>query len=244
MERPNLSPLDLKLFHSLEREIFCRLVARLGQDQDKMMVVIALWLWFESIGHYDFIGHVAANSNEVVLGFLEEAQACIDRLLGVQDPNRGEELPLTNSLVTEPMMLRFFEYHRIVAVDGVCYFLQNVCKIIFDDITVERVAQDADHPDNRRVLESGNPGRSGVGTSKQGVIPRGAPTAMSVTADLMGGPVAGAMPPQPPRSMLNPLARPWSPATDPSPEDQRSMFITFSRGHPISREDILDFFTG
>ncbi|XP_038971344.1 uncharacterized protein LOC120104398 [Phoenix dactylifera] len=245
MERPNLSPLDLKLFHSLERAFFRRLVGRLGQNQDRMMAVIALWLWFESIGHHDFIRNVAAYPNEVVLGFVEEADACLERLLGDQDPYRGEELPLTNSLIAEPMMLRFFEYHRIVAVNGVRYFLQNVCEIIFDDTLTERVAQDADR---LGVLESRRRIRPhGEGTSKQGAILGAAtsvgvlraapPPAMNVTADLKGGLV-------PPRSMLNPLAKPWSPATDPSPEDQRSMFITFSRGHPISKEDILEFFTG
>ncbi|KAG1354423.1 hypothetical protein COCNU_07G005350 [Cocos nucifera] len=257
MERPNLSPLDLKLFHSFERGFFCRLVARLGQNQDMMMAVVALWLWFESIGHHDFIRHVAACSNEVVLAFVEEAEACIDRLIGVPpDPNRGEELPLTNSLIAEPMMLRFFEYHRMVAVNGVRYFLQTVCRVIFDDTLIERVPQDEDHRENRRVLESGlHIGPHGEGTSKQeailgaaasvGALPAAPPPAMTVRADLKGGPVAVAMPPlAPPRSMLNPLAKPWSPATDPSPEDQRSMFITFSRGHPISREDIVEFFTG
>ncbi|OVA18157.1 hypothetical protein BVC80_1835g574 [Macleaya cordata] len=61
-------------------------------------------------------------------------------------------------------------------------------------------------------------------------------------------------------STLNPMAEPWAPPTHnvinssnaqiaeeeeeviPVPEDDRTLFLTFSRGYPITERDVLDFF--
>ncbi|THU55224.1 hypothetical protein C4D60_Mb11t04320 [Musa balbisiana] len=48
--------------------------------------------------------------------------------------------------------------------------------------------------------------------------------------------------PSPLRDMLNPMARPWTPEIVRSSEDQRSLFITFSMGQPISMEEIKHYF--
>ncbi|WOL10204.1 hypothetical protein Cni_G18958 [Canna indica] len=211
------TPLDLILFHKPERDFFARLVLQLSQDSNRMKLVFALWLWFESIGHHGFIGRVAACPlGDLVLAFVREAEACLDRLLGHRDPARGDELPLTASLmVPEEMDLRFFDYHHDQAVSGIRHFFHKVCQIIFDDTLVGRVASGLHQyftPSARDPEE---------GTSR-GVTPPPLPP--------------------PPRFMLNPMARPWSPEISQTPEDQRSMFITFSRGHPIPREDIMEFF--
>nr|XP_029120153.1 uncharacterized protein LOC105043873 [Elaeis guineensis] len=192
----NPRPLDLMLFYKMERDFYNRLIRELGQVRESIELVMALWLWFESIGHHDFIRHVAACQDDVVLRFIAEGEACLDHLMGNRDPSRSDELPFTNFLMAEPIDLRFFEYHRDIAFDGVRFFLENVCRIILDDALMERVARDSSHPDHRRVLSSG-----GL---------------------RIGGP--------------------WSPETDHTPEEQRSMFITFSMGYPIAREDIRDFF--
>ncbi|XP_072962545.1 uncharacterized protein [Typha angustifolia] len=201
MDGPHLSALDLMLFHKLERDFFHRLVTELGQNQERMKWVMALWLWFESIGHHEFIRHVSAYQKTAILRFVAEAIACLDCLSGhlkaAVDPQVDERLPFTNSLIAEPMDLRFFDYHRSKAVVGISYFFDNVCRIIFNDVV-----------------------EHGEGTSQ-----------MSAVATL------------PQRSGLNPMAVPWSPARNHSPEDHRSMFITFSRGYPISREDIMEYFT-
>jgi hypothetical protein len=57
---------------------------------------------------------------------------------------------------------------------------------------------------------------------------------------MMGTPCYAPMLP----STLNPMASPWIPMQGQSalPEDYRSLFITFSKGYPVSRDDILEFF--
>ncbi|KAG1354417.1 hypothetical protein COCNU_07G005290 [Cocos nucifera] len=225
----NPRPLDLMLFYKMERDFYNRLIRELDQVRESIDLVVALWLWFESIGHHDFIRHVAAYQNDVVLRFIAEGEACLDHLMGNRDPSRSDELPFTNFLMAEPIDLRFFEYHRDIAFDGVRYFLENVCRIIFDDALMERVARDSSHPDHRRVLSSG--------------LRIGRPSSKPCDEDEVEA-VSDMAPATPPssRSVLNPMARPWSPETDHTPEEQRSMFITFSMGHPIAKEDIRDFF--
>ncbi|KAG0452950.1 hypothetical protein HPP92_025614 [Vanilla planifolia] len=224
------STLDLLLFHRQEREFFHRLVHQLGQKPVTTRWVMALWLWFESIGHHDFIRHVSSSNDRIVEAFLAEADSCLGRLLGTRThaEDEQEELPLTNTLVAEPIGLRFFDYHRDVALKGVTYFVKNVAEIIFDDGIMEKAAQDPNHPATRRVLSSG--------------LHIWQP---NVEQSAWSMPSTSQSPPRPtsrPPSVLNPMARPWSPVTEQSSDDQRSMFITFSRGYPLTREDIKDFF--
>ncbi|THU55225.1 hypothetical protein C4D60_Mb11t04330 [Musa balbisiana] len=227
------------LFHTQERDFYCRLVRQLDQNPERMKQVIALWLWFESIDHYEFIRRVSSyNGDDVILGFVGEAEACLDRLMGQHEQTRGDELPLTSSLMAEKMDLRFFESHRDEAIKGVRHMFDNVCQIIFDDGLVERAAEAANHPDDHRLRPSGlhdisPPTREGSSQGEGGASSAGVAVSLPAQARTV-------LPPG--GSRLNPMARPWSPEINRSPEDLRSMFITFSRGHPISRQDIVEFF--
>ncbi|PKA64149.1 hypothetical protein AXF42_Ash005161 [Apostasia shenzhenica] len=212
------SAVDLLLFHRQERDFFNRLVNRLGQNPVPTQWVMALWLWFESIGHHDFIRHVSSYSDDVVLRFVFEANSCIRRLAGHSSANvhveAPEELPLTNTLVAEPIGLRFFDYHRNLALDGVVYFFKNVAEIIFDDNIMAIAARDPSHPASRASWS-----------------PSASPSQLPPPARA-----------SPSSSYLNPMARPWFPASLHRPDEQRSMFITFSRGYPLTREEIKEFF--
>jgi hypothetical protein len=41
---------------------------------------------------------------------------------------------------------------------------------------------------------------------------------------------------------LNPFAREWSPAIERVPEEERCLFLTFSKGNPITEDQIFNFF--
>lgn len=210
----------------------------MDQNPERMKQVIALWLWFESIDHYEFIRRVSSyNGDDVILGFVGEAEACLDRLMGQHEQTRGDELPLTSSLMAEKMDLRFFESQRDEAIEGVMYFFHNVCQIIFNDVPMERTAENANHPNDHcrhtrglhdirsRTRETRSQEEGGASTSAVAM----SPPQFSIV-------------PSPLRDMLNPMARPWTPEIVRSSEDQRSLFITFSMGQPISMEEIKHYF--
>ncbi|KAH0465928.1 hypothetical protein IEQ34_006031 [Dendrobium chrysotoxum] len=218
------SALDLVLFHRQERDFFNRLVHRLGQPRLAMHWVMSLWLWFESIGHHDFIRHVSSSPDHVVLRFLAEAYACLHRLIfnTSSDQEEDEQLPLTNThLLADPIGLSFFDHHRHAALKGVVYFLKNVSEIIFDDHIMEIATRQVLSSDRLHIWRPSVQQSVGEEPSHQLLQQH------SCTSSAL---------------MLNPIARPWSPETEQWPEEQRSMFITFSRGYPLTRDEIKDFF--
>ncbi|KAL6642684.1 hypothetical protein ACP70R_020865 [Stipagrostis hirtigluma subsp. patula] len=215
-----LSAMELLLFHKLERDLFHRLVHDLGQDPATMRWVIALWLWFESAGHHDFIRRVSALPGPVVTRFVEEAITCLRRLAGkgaaadAGDEGRDGRLPCTNALLAESVDdVGYFDARREEILDGVTSMYKNVCLVVCDAGSAATCV-----PSNMGVA-------------------RAAPPPQMVSSP------GRAAPPVPSWS-LNPMASPWIPVQAQSllPEDYRSLFITFSRGYPISKEDIVEFF--
>lgn len=219
--------LELLLFHRLERDFFHRLVRDLGQDPESMRWVMALWLWLESSGHHDFIRRVSALPGTVVLRFVDEALACLGRLAGKQHSGAGRDghLPCTNALLAEPIDdVGYFDVHREEIMDGVAPLYKNVCRVVFDD-DVAAVDDAAFLPSNVRAALLG-----------------GARAGPPVVAAAASSPRRTA--PSTPPAVLNPMASPWFPVQQqiPLPDDYRSLFMTFSRGYPISKEDITEFF--
>uniref|UniRef100_A0ACD5TIE4 Uncharacterized protein n=1 Tax=Avena sativa TaxID=4498 RepID=A0ACD5TIE4_AVESA len=226
--------LELALFHGLERSLFHRLVRDLGQDAESMRWVLALWLWFESVGHDGFVRRVSALPGPVVLRFVEEALACLARLAGRVLAGAGSLLPCTNALLAKPIDdAGYFDAHRDEVTPGVRSLYKNVCRVAFDDgcladdaVFLPRSATSRIRPVQRAPVVSAFAG------SASGA--RNSTAAASF-------------------SRLNAMAAPWSPVQaayeqqqgvtiNPLPEDFRSLFITFSRGYPISKEDIEEFF--
>ncbi|OEL37251.1 hypothetical protein BAE44_0001731 [Dichanthelium oligosanthes] len=217
----------LVLFHKLESDLFHRLVHDLAQDPATMRWVIALWLWLESAGHHDFIRRVAALPGPVVVRFVEEAIACLRCLAspgqgseaGVGD-NRDRRLSCTNALLTEPIDdVGYFQGHREV-LDGVTHQYRSVCLAVC----------------NVGSSTTCVPAAPPMVSSPVHVAPMAAPLPLNpMAASFPLNPMAASFP-------LNPMAAPWIPVQSPLPDDYRALFITFSKGYPISREDIMEFF--
>ncbi|RWV87958.1 hypothetical protein GW17_00050000 [Ensete ventricosum] len=240
MAGSNVVPVKLMmLFHAEERDFYRRLVRQLGQNPERMKQVLALWLWFESIGHHEFIQRVSSlKGDDVILGFVSEAEACLCRLMGQPERTGGDELLLTSSFMAKKIDLRFFESHRDEAIKGVMHIFQNVCQIIFNDVPVDRAPEDTDHPNGHCRHTSGlhdirKPTRVRSSQEEGG---------SSTSAVGMRRPQSSTVP-SPLHVMLNTMARPWPPEIVWSEEDKRSLFITFSMGQPLlSREEIMQYF--
>ncbi|XP_025792418.1 uncharacterized protein LOC112873624 [Panicum hallii] len=215
------------LFHKLESDLFHRLVHDLAQDPAAMRWVIALWLWFESVGHHDFIRRVAALPGPVVLRFVEEAIACLRCLANPpgqgatasDGDGRDRRLPCTNALLTEHINdVAYFQGRREV-LDGVSHQHRSICLAVCNVGNTTTCM-----PSNT----GGVPATPPMVSSPIRATPRVVPLPLN--------PMATSFP-------LNPMASPWIPIMQsPLPDDYRSLFITFSKGYPISKEDIMEFF--
>ncbi|CAM0956197.1 unnamed protein product [Alopecurus aequalis] len=233
--------LELALFHGSERSLFHRLVRDLAQDAESMRWVMALWLWFESAGHHNFIRRLSALPGPVVVRFVEEALACLARLAGRELAGAGELLPCTNALLAEAIDdVGYFDTNRDEVMPGVRSMYKNVCRVVFDDSCLA---------DDALFLPSSATSRVRNGAS----MPRAVGTPVVAA---FAGSAPGVRQRAAPFSRLNAMAAPWTPVRavyepqpqqqqpiiSPLPEEFRSLFITFSRGYPINREDIEDFF--
>lgn len=55
-------------------------------------------------------------------------------------------------------------------------------------------------------------------------------------------PSAGGSSPKAKSSKLNPDAKEWNPLIERTPEEDRTLFLTFSKGYPLSEDQIIRFF--
>ncbi|KAF8728102.1 hypothetical protein HU200_018681 [Digitaria exilis] len=216
----------LLLFHKLESDLFHRLVHDLAQDPVAMRWVIALWLWLESAGHHNFIRHVAALPGPVVLRLIDEAVACLRCLAnpcqvtiaGVDD-GRDRHLPCMNALMTKPIDDVGYFQGRHEILEGVIHKYRSICLVVCDaGVSTTCI------PSNKGSVPAAS---LMVSSPSRTTLMRVAPSPLNLMAT-----------PFP----LNPMATPWIPVQSPLPDDYRSLFITFSKGYPIRREDIMEFF--
>ncbi|OVA08784.1 hypothetical protein BVC80_4511g1 [Macleaya cordata] len=224
---------DLLRFHIVDRHLFIRLVRFMGKDAALTKMVIALWLLLEELGYKDLIRTIFSKDNSTLDAIFQEATSC----LNCMDPNTGvqptdfNDTPLLYLLLNEPINRRYFYYNRDFLLNGLNHILNSICSVIFDENSLKAVEDPAM---NLSVL-----GAFGEGTSAQGAL-LGSTSSHSSTT----GPVVttdqtlstGASP------SLNPSANPFVVAES-TPKDQRSMFLTFSNGFPLRREEIFQFFT-
>lgn len=234
--------LEMAIFYAQERSFFHRLVRDLGQEKEHMRWVIALWLWLEADGHDNFMRRAAALPGPVVLRFVDEALACLARLAGREIAGAGTLLPCTNALLNKPIdSVTYFDEHRDKIMPGVKLLYKTVCRVVLDDACASDDAvlfPRSSTAAMRRAL--GTPEFAGSTP-----VPQTPTTPRFAELNAIATPRF---------SQLNAMAPPWSPVrgaqqqqhqqmiVDRLPEEFRSLFITFSRGYPIDKDDIKEFF--
>jgi hypothetical protein len=184
----------------------------------------------------------------VVRRFVEEALACLARLAGRKLAGAGELLPCTNALLAERIEnVSYFDARRGEVAPSVRSLYKNICRVVFDDACLADDAVFLPRPvTTNRVGGSGTSAPRAVGTPVVAAFAGTAPVVRNRNTAAVSF------------SQLNAMAAPWCPipiraaayeqpqpqqeAISPIPEEFRSLFITFSRGYPISKEDIEEFF--
>lgn len=211
----------LVLFHKLESDLFHRLVHDLAQDPVPMRWVIAFWLWLESDGHHDFIRRVSALPGPVVLRFVEEAVACLRCLARA---GHGAAAAGTGASGGRERCLPCTNALLTKRIDDVGYFEGH--REVLDGVSYKY----------RSVCLA----VCDVSSSGTTCVPSNTSSRVLAAPPMVGSPVLTA--PTVASFPLNPMASPWIPSQSSPPDDYRSLFVTFSRGYPIGREDILEFF--
>ena len=217
---------ELRLFHNIDRELFCRLIFKQKLGITQSLLVMGLWLWLENTGYPNIITTMMKLSDSMVKSLAKEAATCLN-FLEVENPHIpiGGDLPLTRILVQRDISLMLFIEKRFVAIAGIRSILNNICARIFSDIL-------------RIILRSTN-NTNIASTSRANSRPLVVPG--------FPHPLFGAfnVPPEIEDLDLSD-ERIWTsgrPSNHVTEED-KTMFLTFSRGFPVFEEEVRHLFTG
>lgn len=206
------SLVDLLLFYTVERALFNRMVSTLGKNSQQAKTTIALWLLLEEIGYHDLIRTINYQNNKTIEAFFNEALLCLEYI----QPDKTE--PTVLQLHHTPVFEETMNYSRDFMRKRYMHIMETVCDKIFG----ETGAIEVDESGTRPVVRD----RPFVHGCFAHVLAATRATEVSSEADTEAAR----------ESNLNPEASEFY------PEDVRTMFITFSKGHPLTREEIINFF--
>jgi hypothetical protein len=219
---------EVHLFHQMDRELFCFLIFKLHREVTQSLLVMALWLWLEKIGCHNLIKNISILPGTLVNALVNEAVICL-QILGMDNPiiPIGGGLSLTRIVTQKEISLQMFNLKRYTSITGIKIVLNQICARIFDDIL-------------QIVLKRQNV------IATQGTTSRTHAPNIPLTLPGFPHPLFGTFDLSPRTENIN-LSderiwiekRPCDDATN----DDKSMFLTFSRGFPVSEMEVRCLFT-
>lgn len=214
---------QLHRFHKTDREIFSRLVINFMRDPAESLLVMALWLWLQD-KCFNLMANMLTLPDTIVNALADEAVICLKCLdaktsLNTMSRLAPNGLPFTSRLMEREIPLDMFSQSRYTIISGVKNFLTNICARIFTDI-LQRVL----YPNPQGLLDPNQP----------------------LAVPGFPHPVFGSV------TIINPMFSSdhgiptgglwgWHPYIELSVDD-RTMFLTFSRGFPVSEEEVKELF--
>ncbi|XP_061340996.1 uncharacterized protein LOC133287412 [Gastrolobium bilobum] len=213
---------ELHLFHRMDREVFSCLVIKLTRDPAQSLLVMALWLWLENTGYTNIISKLVGLSDNLINALANEAVTCLKwlELENTCIPNAGC-LPLTTILMQREISLQLLIHKRFTVIAGIKCILNKVCARIFIDIL-------------QNILDSTSTSTSQPSPYRPLLVP-GFPHPLFGTFTV-------------PPLIFDELdlsdMRIWDdkrPSYDVT-DDDKTMFLTFSRGFPVTEEEVRHLF--
>ncbi|XP_019173898.1 PREDICTED: uncharacterized protein LOC109169472 [Ipomoea nil] len=219
---------DLHLFHTIDRRVFSRLLINLARTPAESLLVMALWLWLEDL-HFQtiyIVDKLDDFSDSVVDALANEAVLCLKCLeprssSGAAAAAGEDDMPLTSLVTGRPMSSHRFYPNKFAAISGIKAFLNKVCAVVFADIL-------------QQVMSSGI-----TVSLSQVVTPDSAIPIPGFPHPTFGA--ISVIPRSPDFAIPNGGFWGWSTAAE-APVDDRTMFLTFSRGYPVSEEEVKELF--
>ncbi|KAK8545256.1 hypothetical protein V6N13_066542 [Hibiscus sabdariffa] len=217
-----VSDQEFNMFHSIDRTLYGLLVMDLWRDPVEALQFVALWIWLERVGFRHVVKKILALPRMLINELADEAFMC----LNIIQNDQVSTLALANdvnsmqNLIHEDLCLQFFAKHRLVATRGLARIINEVCMRVLGDIM--------------QVAIKRNATQSLVDHVRQQQVQVQQPGAQPGLHQVMGlgyghGPIDVGLS----------LTR----TNEVVPADDRTMFITFSKGYPVREWEVREFFT-
>jgi hypothetical protein len=220
-----ISTEELYLFHRMDRKIFSILVIQLARNPCQSLLVMALWLWLENFGYPSLISKLVGISLNTINDVAQEAESCLMclELVNFPIPNNGGLL-LTTTILGVEISLQLFKLRRYSIIYGVKNVLNETCARIFDDILLH-------------VLGTTHVSR---------LIPPYPYYRPMINIPKFPHRLFGKFPPTNFEEFDRDLfgQRIWENriSFDDLEDEDKTLFLTFSKGFPVTREEVRYFF--
>ncbi|XP_022957165.1 uncharacterized protein LOC111458632 [Cucurbita moschata] len=252
---------EFNVFHTIDRTLFSRMVFTLGRDPDESVRVMGLWLWLEQNGEeFNLVYKMLSLPDALVDALFDEAVlslACIENDKFPFEPDTSVDIPLIQHVSKTPVSLRFFHENRLRILRGVTKICTDICYRAFKDILYALETQ--------RVLSRASVPVPAIHGGRGSYFPAAPASPLAVPAFGFVN-VRGESSPLPPptaatasqsarvgnrnvisRSEMSDLfgrlkLRSGKEEGEAVPPDERTIFLTFSKGYPISEEEVRDYF--
>ncbi|KAF8021863.1 hypothetical protein BT93_G2107 [Corymbia citriodora subsp. variegata] len=252
-------------FHRIDRMVYSRLVVNLNRDLNQSVQVMALLMWLERAGHDQTLIATVLKWPDSMLNVLaDEAVECLICMQRDEfpSPSRTREMCFTRNLTNREIGLAYFHENRVAVLQGMAKVLNEVCALAFFDI-IQKVGQNKARAGNANARSGNfaNPSEQGYGDQSVFLIPPvpfqgiwfGPPNvpASFVPVIRKGGFLDLIL-----REDDEQEAQTWdddhalgetrdSQVRDSAevPPDERTIFLTFSKGYPILENEVRDYFT-
>ncbi|KAJ6720322.1 hypothetical protein OIU85_023534 [Salix viminalis] len=272
---PMVTPEEFKIFHTIDRTLYTRLVVNLDRDPAESMQVVALWIWLEREARDNLVKRMLALPDTLINSLADEAVLCLNCIetdrFHFSTETVNDQIPLTQQLTKTGFSLRFFHDNRLGILRAITKITNEVCARAFEDIlrqVMERkaVAEGSNGAGNV-IGQNTNPlnyygpvidpvlyynsnaagvyGQMGINprftcpnVRHPGILPGNDPYDLAFQRQIMNT-----------ENIAAALNRVKISAGDQKEDlkemqaDSRTIFLTFSKGYPISEDEVRDYFT-
>ncbi|KAL8464110.1 hypothetical protein ACS0TY_033872 [Phlomoides rotata] len=226
---------EFRLFHGIDRALFLILVSDLGRLPNECVYILGLWLWLERAGFYNFISKVLRLPTFLIDEVADEAMACLGCLNAqFPPPTESAEIPLTQSLVQRDISLQFFQENRLTTFQEIQNLVRGVCVPTLSDIWQSGASASHYNSSQAPIM-----GTARASSSNQAWAPHPVQR-NTVSSRPQNHEMFRYEMPQ--NYGGRPRHREMS--QEERERNERTMFVTFSKGYPVSEAEIRRFFSG
>ncbi|KAL0374565.1 UNVERIFIED_CONTAM: hypothetical protein Sradi_3372200 [Sesamum radiatum] len=211
---------EFKLFHGIDRTLYAVLVRDLGRDTLECLQIMGLWLWLERGGFCNFVSKILSLPPFLINELADEAVICL-KCINTQ-LSEAAEIPLTHSLAKKDISLQFFQENKRTARQEIQSLITGVCIPSLSDIMEKTWHNESPLTHNQIMLHS----HAASTASALNQIPTGSFVDSSSMISTL-------------RTGANVKAR----AANETSRNERTMFVTFSKGYPVTETEVRQFFT-
>jgi hypothetical protein len=190
------------------------------------MQLLSLWLWLEKLGLQSVVKNIMALPVTLINEVAEESTMCLSCLFNNNNntslipslsPNsENNEIPLLQSIVKEEITLKFFLENRVEVIQGIEKTKQEICLKALSDIMQQAMMRDmAERMVEHNKFLFGSIGPANLQFGSVGGI------AGAIVPQQIGGGVGGGV----------------------VPPDNRTLFVTFSKGYRVEEWEVRQFLT-